>query len=72
MLVSSVPSTDSVRLDSASRLANPVKESNRGTAHMKFAHRHPQPTDTVCFQGEVLINCDGPFYEVHPTQLWFE
>jgi len=41
-------------------------------AHDVCAHRHPQPSDKVCFQGEVLIDRDGPFYEVHPTKLWFE
>jgi hypothetical protein len=42
------------------------------SAHEVCAHRPPQPTDIVCFQGEVLIDRDGPFYEVHPTKLWFE
>lgn len=42
------------------------------SAHDVCAHRHPQHSDIVCFQGEVLIDRDGPFYEVHPTKLWFE
>jgi hypothetical protein len=36
-------------------------------AHEVCAHRHLQPTDTGCFQGEVPTNRDGPFYDLRGT-----
>jgi hypothetical protein len=42
-------------------------EVERGTpAHHTCYHRLPKAGDTILFQGVVLIDRDGPFYEVHP------
>jgi hypothetical protein len=40
-------------------------------AHHTCFHRLPKAGDTILFQGVVLIDRDGPFYEVHPSKLWF-
>ena len=70
LAVASSFGTAQVILPTASYVRLEVEPGN--SAHDACAHHHPQPSDIVCFQGEVLIDRDGPFYEVHPTKLWFE
>jgi hypothetical protein len=41
------------------------------SAHATCAARHPKQGDTIEFGGKVLIDHDGPWYEVHPQTLRF-
>jgi hypothetical protein len=40
------------------------------TAHSTCERDRPQSGEVIGFKGEVLIDRDGPFYEVHPTNVW--
>ena len=40
-------------------------------AHSVCVRDRPTANDTIGFKGVVLIDRDGPFYEVHPSRLWF-
>lgn len=39
-------------------------------AHGTCERDRPQAGQILGFKGEVLIDRDGPFYEVHPTNVW--
>jgi hypothetical protein len=40
-------------------------------AHDVCVNKRPTSNDTIVFKGVVLIDRDGPFYEIHPSELWF-
>jgi hypothetical protein len=40
-------------------------------AHSVCVRDRPTANDTIGFKGVVLIDRDGPFYEIHPSHLWF-
>jgi hypothetical protein len=47
-------------------------EVEPGTRAHAFCDAHAMSAgDLLAFQGVVLIDRDGPFYEIHPSDLWF-
>ena len=41
------------------------------SAHVTCAARHPKTGEQISFRGKVLIDHDGPWYEIHPETLSF-
>jgi hypothetical protein len=40
-------------------------------AHSVCTQNRPTAQDIIGFSGVVLVDRDGPFYEIHPSRLWF-